>query len=106
MGAAEAIAIGLAQRAVPAAGLDSAVGELVAALLAIPAGAATETLALLAGVAAGRDPDEALLAWMREFTAKSGAPFFYEQKGERYGFGPIQFQQEMQAKLDAGERLW
>jgi len=55
---------------------------------------------------AGRDPDEALLTWMRDFAAKSGAPFFYEQKGERYGFGPVQFQQEMLAKLEAGERLW
>jgi hypothetical protein len=55
---------------------------------------------------AGRDPDEALLTWMRDFAAKSGAPFFYEQKGERYGFGPVQFQQEMLARIEAGERLW
>ena len=55
---------------------------------------------------AGRDPDEALLSWMRDLAAKSGAPFFYEQKGERFGFGPPEFQQEMLAKLQAGERLW
>src|SRR5437016_14284067 len=55
---------------------------------------------------AGRDPDEALLAWMREFAARTGAPFFYEQRGERFGFGPPAFQQEMLAKLERGERLW
>ena len=55
---------------------------------------------------AGRDPDEALLTWMRTFSVQSGAPFFYEQAGERFGFGPAEFQQEMLAKLEAGERLW
>jgi hypothetical protein len=55
---------------------------------------------------AGRDPDETLLAWMRDFAAKSGAPFFYEQKGERFGFGAPEFQQEMLARLESGERLW
>jgi len=47
-----------------------------------------------------------LLEWMRAFSVQSGAPFFYEQKGERFGFGPPEFQQEMVAKLEAGERLW
>jgi len=55
---------------------------------------------------AGRDPDEATLAWMRAFSMRSGAPFFYEQAGERYGFGPPEFQREMLAKLESGERLW
>jgi hypothetical protein len=55
---------------------------------------------------AGRDPDEELLAWMRNFSVRSGAPFFYEQKGERFGFGPAEFQQEMVMKLQNGERLW
>jgi len=55
---------------------------------------------------AGRDPDERLLTWMRAFSVRSGAPFFYEQNGERFGFGPPEFQQEMLAKLEAGERLW
>ena len=55
---------------------------------------------------AGRDPDEGLLAWMHEFASRSGAPFFYEQKGERFGFGPPEFQQEMLGKLERGERLW
>jgi hypothetical protein len=55
---------------------------------------------------AGRDPDERLLTRMRALSVQSGAPFFYEQKGERFGFGPPEFQQEMLAKLEAGERLW
>jgi SEC-C motif len=55
---------------------------------------------------APRDADEELLGWMREFSVRSGAPFFYEQRGERYGFGPQEFQREMQVKLENGERLW
>ena len=39
-------------------------------------------------------------------TVRTGAPFFYEQQGERFGFGPPAFQQEMLAKLARGERLW
>ena len=57
-------------------------------------------------VSAGRDPDEDLLAWMRAFAARTGAPFFYEQEGSRFGFGPGEFQQEMLARLERGERLW
>ena len=55
---------------------------------------------------AGRDPDAQLLGWMRAYSVQSGAPFFYEQAGERYGFGPAEFQHEMLAKLESGERLW
>ena len=55
---------------------------------------------------AGRDPDENLLTWMRSFSVESGAPFFYEQQGERFGFGPPEFQHEMLVKLESGERLW
>jgi hypothetical protein len=55
---------------------------------------------------AGRDPDEALLGWMRNFSVQRGVPFFYEQGGERFGFGPPEFQQEMLVKLQSGERLW
>jgi hypothetical protein len=57
-------------------------------------------------VSAGRDPDEALLAWMRELSVSTGAPFFYEQNHSRYGFGPAAFQQEMLARVERGERLW
>ena len=55
---------------------------------------------------AGRDPDEALLSWMREFSRRTESPFFYEQRGERFGFGPREFQAEMLAKLERDERLW
>jgi hypothetical protein len=55
---------------------------------------------------AGRDPDEQLLEWMRVFSSRTGAPFFYEQRGERFGFGPPEFQQEMLHKVENGERLW
>jgi enoyl-CoA hydratase/carnithine racemase len=78
--APEALAMGLAQRVVPAAELPAAVDELVAALLAVPAGAATETLALIAGVADGCDPSAALAAEraaqirrLRALTAGAGA---------------------------------
>ena len=40
------------------------------------------------------------------FSAQRGAPFFYEQKGERFGFGPPAFQHEMLARVESGERLW
>ena len=43
---------------------------------------------------------------MRELAAHTGAAFFYEQAGERFGFGPPAFQQEMMAKVARGERLW
>jgi len=62
VGADEAVAIGLALRAVPAAELDAAVDAGVAALLAGPPKAAAETLGLLAGVAEGADPAAALAA--------------------------------------------
>jgi hypothetical protein len=55
---------------------------------------------------AGRDPDERLLGWMRSFSVRTGTPFFYEQAGERYGFGPPEFQHEMLQKLQAGQPLW
>ena len=47
VGATEAVTLGLATRAVPADGLDAAVAELTTALLALDAGAARETVALL-----------------------------------------------------------
>jgi enoyl-CoA hydratase/carnithine racemase len=62
VGAEEAVRRGLALRSVPAAELDSAVDELVTALLAVPANAAAETLALLSAVADGADPADALAA--------------------------------------------
>jgi hypothetical protein len=57
-------------------------------------------------VSAGNDPSEALLAWMRAFAERTRVPFFYEQRGERFGYGPPEFQSEMAAKVARGERLW
>ncbi|OZM78282.1 enoyl-CoA hydratase/isomerase family protein [Pseudonocardia sp. MH-G8] len=62
IGAEEAVATGLALRAVPTAELDDAVDALAASLVVAPPKAATETLALLAGVAEGADPAAALAA--------------------------------------------
>jgi enoyl-CoA hydratase/carnithine racemase len=62
VGAEEAVAYGLALRAVPVAELDAEVNALVSALLTPPPGAGAETLALLAGVADGRDPAAAFAA--------------------------------------------
>ena len=73
-------------------------------VLIIPVRWRTKTAYILRS--AGRDPDEALLAWMREFSLKTDRPFFYEQTGERFGFGPREFQIEMLARLERGERLW
>jgi hypothetical protein len=55
---------------------------------------------------AGQDPDESLLEWARAMSVRTGRPFFYEQRGEWFGFGPREFQAEMWAKLQRGERLW
>jgi hypothetical protein len=55
---------------------------------------------------AGRDPDEAMLAWMREFSERTHRPFFYEIAGERFGFGPEEFQREMAERVARGEVLW
>jgi enoyl-CoA hydratase/carnithine racemase len=62
VGAEEALACGLALRAVPAAELPAAVDALVDALLAAPPKGAAETLGLLAGIADGLDPAGALAA--------------------------------------------
>jgi enoyl-CoA hydratase/carnithine racemase len=62
VGAAEALTIGLVQQVVAAGELDAATDALVDALTSAPAGAARETLGLLAGVADGRDPAAALAA--------------------------------------------
>jgi enoyl-CoA hydratase/carnithine racemase len=55
--AAEAAALGLASRVVPAADLDASVAELAETLLAVPRDALVETKALLAG-APGRSRAE------------------------------------------------
>ncbi len=62
VGAEEAVSSGLALRSVPVGELDAAVDELAAALVSAAPKAAAATLALLAGVAEGRDPAAALAA--------------------------------------------
>lgn len=55
---------------------------------------------------AGSDPSESLLVWMRQFSTATGYPFFYEQNGEKFGFGPPEFQQDMLSRLQSGETMW
>ena len=61
VGAQEALRLGLAELVVPRADLDGAVADLVAALLAPPAGALRETKALLLA-AVGNSPEQQLVA--------------------------------------------
>jgi hypothetical protein len=49
-------------------------------------------------VYAGRDPDESLLAAMREISNTTGACISFVLNGEPVYFGPPEFQQEMEAK--------
>ncbi|MDQ6679525.1 MAG: hypothetical protein M3Y67_00990, partial [Pseudomonadota bacterium] len=57
-------------------------------------------------LSAGNDPGDEMLDWMRAFARSTGSPFYYQQGGERLGYGPPEFQQEMAAKVARGERLW
>ena len=57
-------------------------------------------------LSAGREPDDALLEWMRAFSVRTRRPFFYEQRGEKLGFGPPEFQRDMLARLAAGDPMW
>ncbi len=55
---------------------------------------------------AGNDARPDLLAWMQRHAQATGQPFYYTQGGERLGYGPALFQQDMLAKLQRGEKLW
>ena len=55
---------------------------------------------------AGRDADEALLTWMRQFSMRSGRPFFHEQNGEKIGFGSAEFQRDMLLRAQRGDPMW
>jgi len=57
-------------------------------------------------LSAGRDPDDAMLAWLKPYAQRTGTPFFYQRDGERVGYGPPEFQVEMLARLQQGEPLW
>jgi hypothetical protein len=55
---------------------------------------------------AGQDPAPALLAAMQRFSMQTGRPFFYEMNGEKLGFGPPLFQQDMLQRAQRGEPMW
>ena len=55
---------------------------------------------------AGRDPDDALVAWMSDYAKRTATPFFFSRGSERFGFGPPEFQREMLARLERKEPLW
>lgn len=55
---------------------------------------------------AGHDPDAALLGAMQRFSMQTGRPFFYEIAGEKLGFGPPAFQQDMLQRAQRGEAMW
>jgi hypothetical protein len=55
---------------------------------------------------AGKDPDPALLAAMQRFSVQTGRPFFYEIQGEKLGFGPPLFQQDMLERARRGDPMW
>ena len=57
-------------------------------------------------LSAGRDPDAELIAWMEAYAIRSDRPFFYSVNGEKIGFGPVEFQQEMVARMARGEAMW
>jgi hypothetical protein len=54
-------------------------------------------------ISAGRDPDENLLHWMREFSTATGSPFLYYIDGYYRAFGVPEFQEEMRDKAARGE---
>ena len=57
-------------------------------------------------LSAGNDAGPQMLQWMQAYARSSGAPFYYQRDGQRLGYGPALFQQEMVAKLARGEKLW
>lgn len=54
-------------------------------------------------IPAGRDPDEHLIEWMREFSAATGSPFLYYIDGSYHAIGAPEFQEEMREKAARGE---
>ena len=55
---------------------------------------------------AGNDAGPEMLDWMKAYARSSGAPFYHSVQGERLGYGPVAFQQEMLDKLQRGIPLW
>ena len=46
------------------------------------------------------------LAGMQRLSRQTGRPFFYEINGEKLGFGPPLFQQDMLERARRGEPMW
>lgn len=57
-------------------------------------------------LSAGRDPSPELLAFMQAQARATGSPFWWSERGERLGYGPAAFQQEMAERLARGQPLW
>jgi len=55
---------------------------------------------------AGRDPNENLLAWVKQLAERTQRPFLYQLGVEWHAFGPAVFQREMLDRMARGERLW
>lgn len=55
---------------------------------------------------AGREPDAALIGWMEAYAMRTNRPFFYSLNGEKIGYGPVEFLQEMMARMARGEAMW
>ena len=49
-------------------------------------------------ISAGRDPDDALLQWMRDHSAATGMPFAYSIDRRLQGFGSPEFLDEVRAE--------
>jgi hypothetical protein len=56
-------------------------------------------------VAAGREPDAALLEWMRALSAARGTPFLFNVAGRWRGYGSPEFQQDILERASRGEPL-
>lgn len=57
-------------------------------------------------VSAGRDPDSETLKWYEGFAQRNKRPFIYQLAENWYGFGPLDFQQDVAEKSRLGQPLW
>ncbi|MDH3513717.1 MAG: hypothetical protein OEM83_02470 [Gammaproteobacteria bacterium] len=55
---------------------------------------------------AGKDPGAEILAWTRDWSARTQRPYLYQSGGDWYAFGPTAFQKEMLDKISRGVKLW
>ena len=55
---------------------------------------------------AGRDPNDEVLEWAKNFSLETRRPFLYQLDDEWYAFGSPEFQQEILSKVAKGEKLW